>query len=704
MIKAATQEPGTELWTGAPHPLGATWDGQGVNFAIYSRHADKVELCLYDDSGKRETQRIPLRERTDFVWHGYVPQPRPGQLYGYRVYGPYKPEEGHRFNPNKLLLDPYARGVVGNVKWSDAHYGYTIGNKREDLCLDKRDDAPVMPKSQVIDNAFDWSGERRPRYSCNDRLIYEVHVGGYTHRHPDVPPAHQGKYLGLATRQVIEHMQSLGVTTAELLPVHAFVDDRALMQRGLVNYWGYNTVGFFAPEARYGVANPVQEFKTMVKTLHAAGIEVILDVVFNHTGEGNEKGPTLSFRGIDNHDYYRLAGDRRFTSDFTGTGNSLDLRNPRVLQLVVDSLRYWATEMHVDGFRFDLASTLGRDSPQFDPQGSFFHVLRQDPVLSPLLLVAEPWDLGDGGYQVGSFPPGWAEWNDQYRDTMRAYWKGDGGLIGDFARRLTGSHDLFGKNERGPCASVNFITAHDGFTLHDLVSYNEKHNEEPRRQLQQPRLELRRRGPHRRCRDQPAARAAEAQLRGDAAAVAGRADDGGRRRGRPHAAGKQQRLLPGQRDQLGRLVLGRSALDLPQLREAHGAAAEGPPDLPAARLLPRRAGGRQGPQGRRVVRARRPRDDHRGVGEGICSQPGHVALRRCAARDRRARLSAPGFQLPRALQRAPRRDRLQAAGAGRGRRLGRRDRHVFRKRRGARREPISHRVVPAQGPLARRPA
>jgi glycogen operon protein len=477
MIKAATHEEQQELWTGSPYPLGATWDGQGVNFAIYSRHADKVEVCLFDESGKRETQRIALRERTDFVWHGYVPQLRPGQLYGYRVHGPYKPEEGHRFNANKLLLDPYARSIVGNVKWSDANFGYTIGGKREDLALDKRDDASVMPKAQVIDNAFDWSGERRPRWVCNDRLIYEAHVGGYTKRHPDVSPANQGKFLGLATRQVIEHMQSLGVTTVELLPVHAFIDDRVLTQRGLTNYWGYNTIGFFAPDARYGVSNPVNEFKTMVKTLHAAGLEVILDVVFNHTGEGNEKGPTLAFRGIDNHDYYRLGEDRRFTRDFTGTGNSLDLRNPRVLQLVVDALRYWATEMHVDGFRFDLASTLGRDSPAFDPHSAFFHVLRQDPVISPLLLIAEPWDLGEGGYQVGSFPPGWAEWNDQYRDTMRAYWKGDGGLIGDFARRLTGSHDLFGKNERGPCASVNFITAHDGFTLHDLVSYNDKHNE-----------------------------------------------------------------------------------------------------------------------------------------------------------------------------------------------------------------------------------
>jgi isoamylase len=477
MNKALAQHPEVELWNGSPHPLGATWDGQGVNFALYSRHAEKVELCLFDSDGRRETHRIALRERTDFVWHGYLPQVRPGQLYGYRVHGPYKPEEGHRFNSHKLLLDPYARAIVGPLKWSDAHFGYTIGSKKEDLSLDRRDSASAMPKSQVIDPAFAWDGDRRPKLACNERIIYELHVGGYTRRHPDVPAERQGKFEGLATRQVIEHMQSLGVTTVELLPVQAFVDDRALTQRGLSNYWGYNTIGFFAPDARYGVSNPVFEFKTMVKTLHAAGLEVVLDVVYNHTAEGNEKGPTLAFRGIDNYSYYRLGDDRRYCGDFTGCGNTLDLRNPRVLQMVVDSLRYWATEMHVDGFRFDLASALARDSPHFDAFSNFFAVLRQDPVLAPMLLIAEPWDLGEGGYQVGGFPPGWAEWNDQYRDTMRAYWKGDGGLIGDFARRLTGSHDLFGANDRGPCASVNFITAHDGFTLHDLVSYNDKHNE-----------------------------------------------------------------------------------------------------------------------------------------------------------------------------------------------------------------------------------
>jgi isoamylase len=474
---AHAPRPAGELWPGAPYPLGATWDGEGVNFALYTRHAEKVELCLFDEAGRRETARIQLRERTDFVWHGYVPGLKPGQLYGYRVHGPYHPEEGHRFNPHKLLLDPYAKAIHGKVMWSDAHFGYAIGHKKEDLSQDRHESAAVMPKAQVIDPAFEWNGDMHPVRSSNERVIYEMHVGGYTKLHPDVPAEHRGKFLGLTTPQVLDHLKSLGVTTIELLPVHAFVDDRPLVERGLSNYWGYNSIGYFAPEPRFGVADPVREFKTLVKTLHAADIEVVLDVVYNHTAEGNEKGPTLSFRGIDNLAYYRPGDDKRHTADFTGCGNSLDLRNPRVLQLVVDSLRYWVTEMHVDGFRFDLASTLARESHTFDPLSPFFHVLRQDPVLAPRLLIAEPWDLADTGYQVGGFPPGWAEWNDQYRDTMRAFWKGDGGKLGDFARRLTGSHDLYGHNQRGPVASVNFVTAHDGFTLHDLVSYNEKHNE-----------------------------------------------------------------------------------------------------------------------------------------------------------------------------------------------------------------------------------
>ncbi len=477
MNKTAAQ-PDLELWPGSPHPLGATWDGEGVNFAIFTQHGRKVELCLFDEGGKREIHRVALRERTDFVWHGFVPGLKPGQVYGYRVHGPYEPENGHRFNPNKLLLDPYAKAITGELKWGDSHFGYKIGDKRDDLSFDKRDSASGSPKAVVIDDAFDWEGDFHPVRTCNDRIVYELHVGGYTRLHPDVPPQNKGKFLGLTQLQVIEHLKSLGVTTLELLPVQEFLDDQPLAERGLRNYWGYNSIGYFAPDARFGVHDPVREFKQMVKTLHAHNLEVVLDVVYNHTAEGSERGPTLAFRGIDNHSYYRLGeADKRFCADFTGCGNTLDLRNPRVLQLVVDSLRYWVTEMHVDGFRFDLASSLARNSPHFDRMSNLFAVLRQDPVLSPRLLIAEPWDLGETGYQVGGFPPGWAEWNDQYRDTMRAYWKGDGGLIGDFARRLTGSHDLFGHNERGPCASVNFITAHDGFTLHDLVSYNEKHNE-----------------------------------------------------------------------------------------------------------------------------------------------------------------------------------------------------------------------------------
>jgi glycogen operon protein len=468
--------PVTEVWQGSPHPLGATWDGQGVNFALFSRHAERVELCLFDETGRRELQRIAFRERSDFVFHAYLPQVRPGQLYGYRVHGPYAPERGHRFNPHKLLIDPYARALVGALKWSDAHFGYTLGHRKEDFSFDRRDDAQSMPKCQVVDTAFSWGDDRHPRVPAHHRVIYEMHVGGYTRRHPDVPEQLKGTYAGMCTPQVIDHLKSLGVTTLELLPVQAFVDDRPLVERGLRNYWGYNTLGFFAPEPRYGAGNPVNEFKTMVKTLHSAGLEVILDVVYNHTGEGNERGPTLAFRGLDNQTYYRLGQDARHNADFTGCGNSLDLRNPRVLQMVVDSLRYWVQEMHVDGFRFDLASTLARGSPDFNRASNFFAVLQQDPVLSPRLLISEPWDLGAGGYQLGGFPHGWAEWNDQYRDVMRAYWKGDGGLIGDFARRLTGSSDLFAHNERGPTASINFITAHDGFTLHDLVSYNEKHN------------------------------------------------------------------------------------------------------------------------------------------------------------------------------------------------------------------------------------
>ena len=470
--------PITAVWPGRPAPRGAHWDGEGVNFALFSEHAERIELCIFDATGRRELQRVPLGERTDQVFHCYLPEARPGMLYGYRAHGPYRPEEGLRFNPHKLLLDPYARNIVGALRWSDALFGYTVGHRRGDLSLDRRDSAHAMPKSKVIDRAFTWGDDRPPDIPWHETVIYELHVRGFTKQHPEVPPPLRGTYAGLAAAPVIDHLRRLGVTTVELMPVQWFVDDRRLVQQGLRNYWGYNTLGYFAPDPRYSASGKVNEFKTMVKALHSAGLEVILDVVYNHTAEGDELGPTLSFRGIDNLSYYRLQPDepRRYM-DYTGCGNTLNMRHPRVLQLIMDSLRYWVTDMHVDGFRFDLASALARELHEVDRLGAFFDVLRQDPVLTRVKLIAEPWDLGEGGYQVGNFPPGWAEWNDKYRDTMRAYWRGDGGLIGDFARRLTGSSDLYGRSGRSPHASVNFVTAHDGFTLRDLVSYNAKHNE-----------------------------------------------------------------------------------------------------------------------------------------------------------------------------------------------------------------------------------
>ena len=468
----------TAVWLGKPYPLGATWDGQGVNFALFSEHGEKVELCLFDPQGRRETARIALPEHTDQVWHGYLPEARPGLLYGYRVHGPYLPEEGHRFNPHKLLLDPYAKASAGIVRWSDALYGYRVHSPREDLSLDRRDSQAGMPKCKVVDTAFTWGDDRPPAIPWTDTVIYELHVRGYTMNHPDVPPQLRGTYAGLGTAPVIEYLQRLGVTAVELMPVHWFFDERDLVSKGLKNYWGYNSIGYFAPEMRYSATGDISEFKTMVKALHAGGIEVLMDVVYNHTAEGNHLGPTLSFRGIDNVAYYRLVSqDRRHYMDYTGCGNTLNTMHPRVLQLIMDSLRYWVTEMHVDGFRFDLASALGREAHAVDRWGAFFDIIHQDPVLSRVKLIAEPWDLGEGGYQVGNFPVGWSEWNGRYRDTVRKFWKGDGGVIGDFASRLTGSSDLYRHSGRSSRASINFVTSHDGFTLHDLVSYNEKHNE-----------------------------------------------------------------------------------------------------------------------------------------------------------------------------------------------------------------------------------
>ena len=468
----STPEPGSDF------PLGARWDGSGTNFALYSAHATKVELCLFDRGGRRETHRIALPEHTHEVWHGYFPRIRPGQLYGYRVHGPYAPEAGHRFNPNKLLIDPYALALQGNMRAHDALFGYRVGSVRGDLSYDRRDSAFVMPKCVVIDPAHSWGDDRRPTRRWRDTVVYEAHVKGMTARHPDVPARIRGTFEGLAEPRVIEHLVKLGVTAVELLPVQAFYDDRMLVEKGLTNYWGYNTLGFFAPAPRYLTdRGDIHEFKLMVRRLHEAGIEVILDVVYNHTAEGNQMGPTLSFRGIDNASYYVLGDDPRYTFDTTGTGNSLNLKNGRVLQMVMDSLRYWVEDCHVDGFRFDLASTLGRDRDHFDADSVFLEATRQDPVLSTVKLIAEPWDTGPNGYQLGNYPPPWAEWNDRYRDTVRAFWKGEPAQAQELADNLLGSSRYFERRGRRPWASVNFVTAHDGFTLRDTVTYEHKHNE-----------------------------------------------------------------------------------------------------------------------------------------------------------------------------------------------------------------------------------
>jgi len=468
----------SRIQEGLPTPLGATWDGIGVNFAIFSANATKVELCLFDANGERELERIELPEYTDEIWHGYLPDARPGTIYGYRVHGPYEPENGHRFNPNKLLLDPYAKSHVGRLEWSHEVFGYTIGAQGDDLTFDERDSSRFVPKCRVIDPAFTWSRDRAPRISWDRSVFYEMHVKGFTKLHPAVPLELRGTFAGLATQEIVEYIKSLGVTSVELLPIHAFLNDNHLLEMGLTNYWGYNTIGFFAADPRYFATGTIAEFKQMIAHLHDAGLEVILDVVYNHTAEGNERGPTLSFRGIDNASYYRLIPDeRRFYINDTGTGNTVNLSHPRVLQMVTDSLRYWALEMHVDGFRFDLATILAREPWGFDEGGGFLKSCRQDPVLGMTKLIAEPWDIGPGGYQVGRFPPGWAEWNDRFRDVARSYWKGDEGKVPELATRLAASGDSFDHRGRKPWASINFITAHDGFTLNDLVSYNERHNE-----------------------------------------------------------------------------------------------------------------------------------------------------------------------------------------------------------------------------------
>ncbi|MGE5047992.1 MAG: glycogen debranching protein GlgX [Deltaproteobacteria bacterium] len=467
-----------QIWPGRSYPLGASFDGAGTNFALFSEAASKVELCLFDANGNE--QRLALPERTGFVFHGYVPGAEPGQRYGYRVHGPWEPEKGHRCNPAKLLLDPYARAIEGHPKWDEAVYPYKFGEG--DLVASGSDSAPFMPRCVVTNPFFDWNEDRPPRHPWHETVVYEVHVKGFTQRHPDVPEELRGKYAGVASPAAIEHLHTLGVTAVELLPVHQFVHSQRLLDAGLRNYWGYDSIGYFAPHNEYSSrgqgGGQVQEFKSMVRSLHRAGIEVFLDVVYNHTCEGNHLGPMLSFKGIDNSAYYRTVPDQpRYYMDYTGTGNSLNMRDPYVLQLLMDSLRYWVQDMHVDGFRFDLASALARGLHEVDRLSAFFDLIQQDPVVSRVKLIAEPWDVGEGGYQVGNFPPQWSEWNGKYRDTVRDYWRGQNALLGEFAYRFTGSSDLYAWTGRRPHASINFITAHDGFTLRDLVSYNEKHNE-----------------------------------------------------------------------------------------------------------------------------------------------------------------------------------------------------------------------------------
>lgn len=461
---------------GTPYPLGATFDGEGVNFAVFSQHAERVELCLCDGAG-REQRRIELGERDGHVWFGYVSGLRPGQQYGYRVHGPYAPDAGHRFNPNKFLLDPYAKRITGDVTWHDALYGYEIGHADADLSFDERDSAPYMPRSVVVDPAFTWGRNERLRLNTPwfETIIYEAHVKGLTQNRRDI--AYRGTFLGLASDQMLEHLTTLGITAIELMPVHASVDDRFLVDKGLRNYWGYMTQGFFAPDPDYLNSNEISEFQQMVARFHSAGVEVILDVVYNHTAEGDQLGPTLSFRGFDNASYYRLAEDPRYFINDTGCGNTLDLDHPFVLRMVMDSLRYWAEVMHVDGFRFDLASTLARSAGGFDRDGPFCRAIRQDPLLNRLKMIAEPWDVGPGGYQLGAFPSPFTEWNDKYRDTVRSFWRGDRGVTRKLARRVAGTAGHFDHDGRQATSSINFVTAHDGFTLTDTVSYSEKHND-----------------------------------------------------------------------------------------------------------------------------------------------------------------------------------------------------------------------------------
>ncbi|MCJ8210943.1 glycogen debranching protein GlgX [Mucilaginibacter sp. RS28] len=470
-------------YPGDAFPLGATWTGKGVNFAVYALNASKVEVCLFKTvKDEMEYAKITMQERTHEIWHTFIPDIGPGQLYGFRVHGAYDPANGQRFNPNKLLIDPYAKAIAGPIEWHDSLFGYEVGSRDEDLSFSETDSAPYLPKCVVVDPNFDWEGDTQLKLPYTETIIYETHVRGFTMLHPEIPENIRGTYAGISHPVTIQYLKDLGITTIELMPVHHFLADRHLKENGLTNYWGYNTIGFFAPEVKYSssgvLGEQVSEFKQMVKDLHKAGIEVILDVVYNHTAEGNQMGPTISFKGVDNEAYYRLVDDnKRFYMDYTGTGNTLNANLPSVLRLIMDSLRYWITEMHVDGFRFDLAATLARELHEVNRLSAFFDIIHQDPVISQVKLIAEPWDIGEGGYQVGKFPPGWGEWNGKYRDCVRDYWRGADSTLAEFASRFTGSSDLYRDELRRPTASVNFITAHDGFTLNDLVSYNEKHND-----------------------------------------------------------------------------------------------------------------------------------------------------------------------------------------------------------------------------------
>ena len=656
-----------EIWPGDPYPLGATYDGAGTNFALFTEAAERVELCLFDEENK-ET-RVTFTECEGFVWHGYLPGVGPGQRYGYRVHGPYDPPRGQRCNPAKLLLDPYAKAVEGDVKWDEAVYGYRFGHpdSRNDA-----DSAEFVPRSIVINPFFGWGHDRPPSTPYHNTVIYEAHVKGLTINHPKIPERIRGTYAAIGHPEIIDHLTALGVTAIELMPVHQFVTDHVLAERGLTNYWGYNSIGFFAPHNTYSSTGQrggqVLEFKAMVKALHEANIEVILDVVYNHTAEGNHLGPTLSMRGIDNADYYRLVdNDKRYYMDTTGTGNSLFMRSPHVLQMIMDSLRYWVIEMHVDGFRFDLASTLARELHEVDRLSAFFDLVQQDPVLSQVKLIAEPWDVGPGGYQVGNFPARWTEWNGMYRDTIRDLWRGEPASLPEFASRLTGSSDLYQDDSRRPAASINFVTCHDGFTLQDIVSYNNKHNEANGEDNRDGADDNRswncgEEGPAS-TGDRVPARAAEAQLPDHAVPVPGRSDDLPRRRVGPHPAGQQQRVLPGQRAELGRLVRHQGELAAAGVHPAAGQAPRRPSRLPEAPVLLRAARARLGgePQRHRLAHSEGGEDDRRRLERGVRQVAGRLPERR---RHHRARPPGPADRrrlVPAAVQRPPRRHQVHAS-------------------------------------------